>query len=210
MEPPSPDTGGGWGSFPAPGRVGVFRGSPGGHPLPPPSHPGSDCCPGKGEEMKEPPGLHKFPHTPARHQVGTQLPRCPPLPQPSSAQGHCGEAPFSSRWHRGAMGWVKLLPKNFNLQSQAEPSAARAIPETSCCLAEPAAKAVLHAATFPKLLLFLRLYPLCSDFFHELIIESNFYVRGRKSVASLIWSEVEAELGDVPSLGWAGVSQGRI
>lgn len=107
------------------------------------------------------------------------------------------------------MGWVKLLPKNFDLQSQAEPSTAGAIPET-CCFAEQAAKAVLHAATFLKLLLFLRLYPLCSDFFHELIIESNFYVRGRKSVASLIWSEVEAELGDVPHLGWAGVSQGRI
>lgn len=108
------------------------------------------------------------------------------------------------------MAWVKLSPKNFNPQPQAEPSAAGVSPETSCCLAELSAKAVLHAATFPKLLLFLCLYALCSDLFHELVLESDFYVRGRKSVTSLIWSKVKAELGDVPSLGWAGVSQGRI
>lgn len=71
---------------------------------------------------------------------------------------------------------MNLLPEKFNTQPQAEPSADGARPKTSCCLTEPAPKAVLCAATFPKLLLFLHLYPLYSDSFHRLIVEGNFCV----------------------------------
>lgn len=99
------------------------------------------------------------------------------------------------------MEWMNFLPEKFNTQRQAEPGANGASPETSHCLTELAPKAVPRAVTFPKLLLFLCLYPLCSDSFHGLMLEGDFCVRGRKSVASLIWSEVEAELGGVPSLG---------
>ena len=60
---------------------------------------------------------------------------------------------------------MNFLPQKFNTQPQAEPSTNSASPETSCCLAELAPKAVPHAATCPKLLLFLCLYPLRSDYF---------------------------------------------
>lgn len=75
---------------------------------------------------------------------------------------------------------MNLLPKKCNMQPQAEPSANGASPGTSCCLAEPTPKVILCAPTFPKLLLFLQLYPLHSDSFHGLIPEGDFCVRGRK------------------------------
>jgi len=99
--------------------------------------------------------------------VGTLLPECPPLPQPSSGEGRPGEAPCSSQQHRTGTGLRKYLPEKFNTQPQAEPRADGASPETSRCLAELAPKEVPHAATVPQPLLFLCLYPLNPGSFQQ-------------------------------------------